>query len=38
MVLFRFYDESLLKVMELNPIYTQIKDFTERTEVLRGYL
>ncbi|RUM90360.1 MAG: peptide chain release factor 2 [Thiomicrospira sp.] len=24
--------------MELNPIYTQIKDFTERTEVLRGYL
>ncbi|WP_153001070.1 peptide chain release factor 2 [Thiomicrospira sp. XS5] len=24
--------------MELNPIYTKIKDFTERTDVLRGYL
>ncbi|PLA74973.1 peptide chain release factor 2 [Hydrogenovibrio sp. SC-1] len=24
--------------MELNPVYTQIKDFIERTQVLRGYL
>ena len=24
--------------MELNPIYTQIKDLQQRTDALRGYL
>ena len=26
------------RLMELNPIYTEIKDLQQRTEALRGYL
>jgi len=36
--LFRKFDLRVLPAMEINPILNSIKDLSERTQTIRGYL